>query len=550
MLDLSICQTCGTIIRDRRRVCSICGAIVSKFSPTRLAVFNIGGSSDHIIYKIDHLLLERVIIGARTEAMVSDSPCRRGDCIHAPRTEDDGAEKKKDNGGRSESSAPPVVMTATSMTFGPVLDENVVTSKSGGGGAIVLNDVGFAGESQVALSMEGEAVADTAGTAGMSTVGTSDSLSMPSASLDDKEGVPGRSDAVRGDGEGSVKVFEIEGFNDAIFDTAPSTSFGSMGKDIGLGDALKHAVSGVGGESESEGERPEYDFASLDEDYESMRASGTREKTVVSPGAARSPSSSAGDRDYDVSSLEDLTRGRLRKSGPAGSLLSGGGGPSILNRLVGLTFATLVLVAVGIGAIFFLGGTQSSSMDGAGEQTDSNSSSYSGRWNFRLVAETEGGPVEFYQFGTSMKLRGNELESVGTDEGGKYAVIGNLSSEEQGRIDFRKQYDLNDGRAHPFPIEFSGMLLPPGQDGSGEIARGEFRTRLSSDNGTLNLGRFADVRGSWSATISQEPISELALPGGSQVLFIGVGVALALLMSVIMIIRAQMAGSSRLRGGK
>jgi len=549
VLDLSICQTCGTIIRDRRRVCSICGAIVSKFSPTRLAVFNIGGSSDHVIYKIDHLLLERVIIGARTEAMVSDSPCRRGDCIHVPRTEDDGGDKKKDAGDSSESSAPPVVMTATSMTFGPVLDENVVTSRSGGGTAIVLNDVGFAGESPVALSTEGEAVADTAGTAGMARVGTSDSLSMPSASLDDKESVAGRSDAVSRDGEGSVKVFEIEGFNDAIFDTAPSAGFGSMG-DIGLGDALKHAVSGPGGKSESEGEgeRPEYDFASLDEDYESMRASGTRERTVVSPGASRSPSSGAGD--YDVSSLEDLTRGRLRKSGPAGSLLAGAGGPSILKRLVGLTFATLILVAVGVGAIFFLGGTQSSSMDGASEQATPYNTSYTGRWNFRLLAETEGGPVEFYQFGTSMKLRGNELESVGSDEGGKYAVIGNLSSEEQGRIDFRKQYDLNDGRAHPFPIEFSGTLLPPGQDGGGEIARGEFRTRLSSDNGTLNLGRFADVRGSWSATISEEPISDLTLPGGSQVLFIGVGVALALLMSVIMFIRGQKAGSSRLRGGK
>ncbi|MGE0264944.1 MAG: hypothetical protein AB7V06_19890 [Candidatus Obscuribacterales bacterium] len=542
-MDLSICQTCGTIIRDRRRVCSICGAIVSKFSPTRLAVFNIGGASDHIIYKIDHLLLERVIIGARTEAMVSDSPCRRGDCIHVSRTGDDAGEKKREASDNSESSTPAVVMTATSMTFGPVLDEHVVTSQSGGSGAIVLNDVGFAGESQVALSTTGgEAVADTAGTAGMARVGTSDSLSMPSVLLDDKESIAGRSD------EGSsVEVFEIEGFNDAIFDTAPSASFGSMGSDIGLSDALKHAVSGYGGDSESESERPEYDFSSLDEDYESMRVSGTREKTVVSPGASRSsPSSSAGDKDYDVSSLEDLTRGRLRKSGAAGALLSGGGGPSILSRLVGLTFATLILVAVGVGAIFFLGGTQSSSMDGAGEQP----TPYTGRWNFRLVAETEGGPVEFYQFATSMKLRGNELESVGSDEGGKYAVIGNLSSEEQGRIDFRKQYDLNDGRAHPFPIEFSGVLIAPGQDESGTIARGEFRTRLSSENGTLNLGRFADVHGSWSATISQEPTSGLPLPGGNQVLYIGVGVALALVMSVIMFVRGRIAGTSRLRGGR
>lgn len=473
--------------------------------------------------------------------MVSDSPCRRGDCIHLPRTEDDGENKKKESGDSSESTAPPVVMTATSMTFGPVLDENVVTSRSGGASAIVLNNVGFSGDSQVALSTEGEAVADTAGTAGMARVGTSDSLSMPSALLEDKESIAGRSDAVRRDGEGSVEVFEIEGFNDAIFDTAPSSSFGSMGKDIGLGDALKHAVSGIGDGSVSDGERPEYDFDSLDEDYESMRAAGPREKTVVSPAASRPASGNAGD--YDVSSLEDLTRGRLRKSGAAGSLLSGGGGPSILSRLVGLTFATLILAAVGVGAIFFLGGTQSSSMDGAGEQA----TPYTGRWNFRLVAETEGGPVEFYQFGTSMKLRGSELESVGSDEGGKYSVIGNLSSEEQGRIDFRKQYDLNDGRAHPFPIEFIGTLLPPGQDESGAIARGEFRTRLSSENGTLNLGRFADVHGSWSATISQEPISGLALPGGNQVLFIGIGVALALLMSVIMFVRSQIAGSSRLR---
>ncbi|MBZ0188785.1 MAG: hypothetical protein K8F91_21255, partial [Candidatus Obscuribacterales bacterium] len=171
------------------------------------------------------------------------------------------------------------------------------------------------------------------------------------------------------------------------------------------------------------------------------------------------------------------------------------------------------------------------------------------------------GKVEFYNFESNIKVKGNEIDSVGLDEGGKFMVIGTISDQADAGIVFRKQYDLNDGNAHPFPIGFNGMLLP---SGGADIAQGEFRTRLAADSAVLNLGRFTDVRGTWTAKIKAGSQSQLGselgssiigqvkslIANGGQPLYIVIGVIVAVIMSLIMFVRGQAAGSDRLRSAK
>lgn len=507
--------------------------------------------------------------------MVSTSPCRKGKCIHLPDPDSDKKKESKSDDlviADDENTEPTQVVMATPLSFGSALDERVVTSDSGQSsgfyqGAISFNDDGFK-EEFAGLSKKGESLGDAAGTADIADMAGSDgadSLSMPEGGLEEDGRI-----IASGDGHHAFTIEASDShndvFNDAIFDTAPSAMPRSMKDDIGLSGALHHAVSG---HEERSSDRGDNDFSVFDGiDYEKMRKEKGGSGATAPERERRSSSdlpNNAGESEnqpYDLSSLANIAQGRNKAGDTQEGFLqgrsSGRGGSSMVSSMVGLVIATLVMVGIGVVGVLFLGGTQSSQMDGG---TSQSSSPLSGLWHITLYADTDQGKVEFYNFESNIKVKGNEIDSVGLDEGGKFMVIGTISDQADAGIVFRKQYDLNDGNAHPFPIGFNGMLLP---SGGADIAQGEFRTRLAADSAVLNLGRFTDVRGTWTAKIKAGSQSQLGselgssiigqvkslIANGGQPLYIVIGVIVAVIMSLIMFVRGQAAGSDRLRSAK
>lgn len=123
-MELMICQNCGSLLRPRRRDCSACGGLVSRYSPTNLIALKAGGPQEKCIPAPpnDHLLLERVVTLRTTDRLSETSPCRgKKNCNH-------GVDGKHDDDAAGS------VVAARSFTFGAALDGNVVSARSDGAG--------------------------------------------------------------------------------------------------------------------------------------------------------------------------------------------------------------------------------------------------------------------------------------------------------------------------------------------------------------------------------------------------------------------------------
>lgn len=127
-----------------------------------------------------------------------------------------------------------------------------------------------------------------------------------------------------------------------------------------------------------------------------------------------------------------------------------------------------------------------------------------GNWNLKLWVETASGDVSYGEVDTPMVQTQNKVSGQGKDGNGNYSLSGSLGKTDQNQvmIVFTKQYDLSDGRQHPYPIRFRGVVgIEPG---SNVVAQGSFANRLMQDMPSLNKKKFEQIQGYWSLTIQSE----------------------------------------------
>ena len=224
------------------------------------------------------------------------------------------------------------------------------------------------------------------------------------------------------------------------------------------------------------------------------------DSTTSSRSAAQSPYKSQ----FDLSAIkrpgeeDDETQGKFQR----GAMFQKQG--SLVGTLIKLCAAVLVFVVVGFVGLAVLGGGSTSTVadGGAIKQNELGLPDLSGNWQIKLWVETESGNVGFGEIEAKVKQSGKSFSARGKDGNGNFDISGDLGQDEQVTIVFVRSYDVSDSRQHPLPIRFRGVV--GASRGSEIIAQGSFVNRLMQDMPQLGKHKFENITGYWSLSIAEE----------------------------------------------
>ncbi|MBI1271582.1 hypothetical protein GC174_14240 [bacterium] len=227
-------------------------------------------------------------------------------------------------------------------------------------------------------------------------------------------------------------------------------------------------------------------------------------RSSVNDNSHRSSSQSPYKSQFDLSAIkrpgeeDDEKEGRFQR----GAMFQKQG--SIVGTLIKLSAAVLVFVVIGLVGLAVLGGGSSSSVadGGAIKQNELGLPDLSGNWQIKLWVETESGNVGFGEIEAKVKQSGKSFSARGKDGNGNFDISGDLGQDEQVTIVFVRSYDVSDSRQHPLPIRFRGVV--GASRGSEIIAQGSFVNRLMQDMPQLGKHKFENINGYWSLTIAEE----------------------------------------------
>lgn len=220
--------------------------------------------------------------------------------------------------------------------------------------------------------------------------------------------------------------------------------------------------------------------------------------------SGRSSSQSPYKSQFDLSAIKrpgeenDESRGGFQR----GAMFQKQG--SIVGTLIKLCAAVLVFVVIGFVGLAVLGGGSSNSVadGGAIKQNELGLPDLSGNWQIKLWVETESGNVGFGEIEAKVKQSGKSFSARGKDGNGNFDISGDLGQDEQVTIVFVRSYDVSDSRQHPLPIRFRGVV--GASRGSEIIAQGSFVNRLMQDMPQLGKHKFENITGYWSLSIAEE----------------------------------------------
>lgn len=557
-MGLSICQACGTIVRgEQKRRCRSCRAVIAKNIPTPLAVFGIKESAPIGIvnYRTDHLLLERVLEVSQTDRLVWESPCKDGYCIHVEKEESesgksngDGAsstvEEKKaekvplaereaeeptasspdqsEKAAKNEASLDKVVEIAKPEEPEPEESKPEELEVSSDSPSWVLATCGtsFDGISdsiQVALEDVGaEPLPDSQSFSATTLVFGSalDERVVTAEPQDLKEiyeksiqsrdkapvPVPELKKEPKEDKQPTPKELETKALFEKVEQTA-SAIFDQPdigGSERDYSSEYKEATKAIDEKDEGTG----LDSASGSDEWPEESYNRGMPKTSQDSrqtGDAESPYKSQ----FDLSQLKtpgDGNTGSDTSFNKGGMLKSKG---AILGALVKFVIVTVVFISFGAVGLFFLGGNQSSvTTAGSMKTNEMGLPVLSGRWHIKMVVETENGEVGYGEIEADVVQTREEILGKGLDGNGNFVVSGNLGKAQEVMIAFSRHYDIDDGRQHPNPTRFKGVVSANPQESV--IAQGSFANRLMQDLPALNKRQFEQIQGYWTLTIKQQ----------------------------------------------
>lgn len=535
----AICQSCGTIVRGKAIRCLSCQNFISKYSPTPLSTFTLKESAPigFVTFRTDHLLLERVLTISQTDKLIWQSPCKHGECIHADKLEKNDSEQKREEKGKedvddikgvSESPESPVESAEEPRPSrrrrpGQESEYHLVRGCEDGrfsSWTLSISGIspdGIAKGIELAMEDVDSQPLPASQSFSATTLVFGSALDERVIAAEPQDLIPfyeqslKEHQSVKSDSkkepektqtpeykEPSVFVGtfdEVDRTASAIFDPAHDDLEAQKFK-----DALKDAIELQNEDSKPTSSQSDNGDQWPDDGYQ--RGQSGKDSSLSSDSKKRS---SPYQSQFDLSAIKRPSKGDSNSSERFDKAAMFGKKGSLLGILLKIVAVTLVFVTIGCVGLFFLAGGQPSVTDGGViSQNEQGLPVLSGNWKLTLWVETASGNAGYGEVSAIVVQKGDKVTGQGEDVNGKFFITGSIGQEEKVMIAFAKHYDTSDGRQHPYPTRFSGVVGPT--QGSHVVAEGSFADRLMQDMPELEKNKFEQIQGYWSLSLVEETL--------------------------------------------
>lgn len=484
-------------------------------------------------FRTDHLLLERVITISQTDKLIWQSPCKQGDCVHEGGMKEDRdaageseeepgqvqdvsqKEKVEEKASKEQSPNREIIVRAVDH---PRFSSWIVTS-----GSAATNAIFDAFSSRFSLALEeidAEPMPPGQSFSASTEVLTEaldgdvhvavprDLLPLYEEFLKNESSEAAEKEKVDDKNEEEPRVFhgtfeEVDRTASAIFQDKEQAA--AEAKKIS--DDLKAAAMGADS-SGSSAEDPSGSAGVFNDEGDEWPRDLNESHKRGSSGASGRHAGAGSDSDSPYKSQFDLSA--LKRPGESDQADSSFDKSQMFRRkgsfvstLMKIVAVTMVFVVIGVVGMFALGGSQTTVTDGGNiPQNDLGLPVLTGNWKLKLWVETESGNIGYGETTASVVQKGQLITASGKDGNGNFTITGNIGQDGQVGIAFWKQYDVKDGRQHPFPTSFEGVVGP--ERGSDVVAQGSFANRLMQDMPELGKHKFEKITGYWSLSLVEE----------------------------------------------